>query len=38
MVRVIVIVPYGRIICNGDVEDCMDPEIAIMASRPPFNG
>jgi hypothetical protein len=38
MVRVIVIVPYGRIICNGDVGDSREAEIALMASRPPFNG
>ena len=38
MVRVIVMVPYGRIICKCDAGDCREAEITLMASRPPFNG
>ena len=30
-------VPYSRIICKGDAGDCREAEIALMASRPPFN-
>ena len=37
MVRVIVIVPYDRIICKGDAGDCREAEIALMASRPSLN-
>ena len=38
MVRVIVIVPYGRIICKGDAGDCREAEITLMANISPFNG
>ncbi len=38
MVRVIVMVPYGRIICKGDAGDSRETEITLMANRLPFNG